>query len=386
MAGVRASSFRSERSGLKTRLGGLPWGVILLLCAMAVIGVATLHSATFTNPEEAGLPMKHAARFSFAFVVLIVVALVPLKYWRMLAWPAYLATLTLLVGVEFFGVMGGGAQRWLQVGPVAVQPSEFMKVALTLVLADYYHRNWHENSGSFLIHLPALGLIIVPAALIFHQPDFGTTLALFASGGILIFLAGLRWSVILSATAIAVASVPVVYMFVLEDYQRERVDTFLAQLTGEQVNVMDDGYQIEQAKIAVGSGGWLGKGYMEGTQAQLDYIPEQHTDFILTVLAEEFGFLATSAVLLLWMIILGLGLMIAMRSPSLFGRFLAAGAVMTVAFYILFNVAMVLGLLPVVGVPLPFLSYGGTVMITTAVCFGLVCSVHLGHDESLSSG
>jgi len=288
--------------------------------------------------------------------------------------------------VEFFGVTGGGAQRWLQVGPVAIQPSEFMKVALTLVLAAYYHKRWNDYSGGFLLHIPALLLILLPAALIFRQPDFGTTLALFASGGILIFLAGLWWRVIIAVAVVAAASVPMIYMVVLQDYQRERVDTYLAQLTGQSVNVMDDGYQIEQAKIAVGSGGWTGKGYMEGTQAQLDYIPEQHTDFILTVLAEEFGFLTTSAVLILWMIILGLGLIIALRASSLFGRFLAAGGVMTVAFYILFNVAMVLGLLPVVGVPLPLLSYGGTVMITTAACFGLVCSVHLSKDEQLSGG
>ncbi len=386
MAGIRARGSNFSRTNIFAQFTGLPWGLILLLCAMAVIGVATLHSATFTNPEEAGLPLKHAERFGAAFAVLIIAALVPLKWWMTLAWPAYIATLTLLVGVEFFGVTGGGAQRWLQVGPVAVQPSEFMKVSLTLALAAYYHRIWNDNSGGLLVHIPALLLIMIPAALIFRQPDFGTTLALFASGGILIFLAGLWWRVISAVVIVAVASVPLVYLVVLEDYQRERVDTYVAQLTGAQVNVMDDGYQIEQAKIAIGSGGWTGKGYMEGTQAQLDYIPEQHTDFILTVLAEEFGFLTTTGVLIMWMVILGLGLVIALRASSLFGRFLAAGAVMTVAFYILFNVAMVLGLLPVVGVPLPFLSYGGTVMITTAASFGLICSVHLGKDELLSIG
>ncbi len=369
-----------------SRVGMLPWGMILLLCAMAVIGVATLYSATFTNPEEAALPLQHAQRFGFALAVLLVVGLMPLKWWMVLAWPAYLSTLVLLVAVEFFGVTGGGAQRWLQIGPVAIQPSELMKVALTLALAAYYHKRWHEYSGGFVLHIPALLMIMLPAALIFRQPDFGTTLALFASGGVLIFLAGLWWRVILATVAVAVASVPLIYMAVLEDYQRERVDTYLAQLTGAQVNVMDDGYQIEQAKIAIGSGSWTGKGYMEGTQAQLDYIPEQHTDFILTVLAEEFGFLATSAVLIMWMVILWLGMVIALRANSLFGRFAAAGAVVTVAFYILFNVAMVLGLLPVVGVPLPLLSYGGTVMITTAACFGLICSTHLGRDEALSSG
>jgi len=199
-------------------------------------------------------------------------------------------------------------------------------------------------------------------------------------------LGGLSRWIIFGLVAAGAASVPLVYNFVLQDYQRERVDTYLAQLSGNSVNSIDNGYQIEQAKIAIGSGHWTGKGYMEGTQAQLDYIPEQHTDFILTVLAEEFGFLTTTGVLILWMIILGLGLLIASRAGSLFGRFAAAGAVMTVTFYILFNVAMVLGLLPVVGVPLPLLSYGGTVMLTTAACFGIVCAVHLGRDEALQGG
>ncbi len=384
MAGSRNLSF--NRATFLSRVTGMPWGLILLLCAMAIIGVGTLYSATFTNPEEADLPLKHAQRFGFALAVLLVVGLVPLRWWMVLAWPLYFATLVLLVGVELFGVTGGGAQRWLQVGPVAVQPSEFMKVALTLALAAYYHKYWHDNSGGFLLHLPALIMIIIPATLIFKQPDFGTTLALFASGGVLIFLAGLWYRVITVVSVVAVISIPLVYMFVLEDYQRERVDTYLAQLTGAQVNVMDDGYQIEQAKIAIGSGSWTGKGYMEGTQAQLDYIPEQHTDFILTVIAEEFGFLATSGMLILWMVILWLGMVIALRASSMFGRFVAAGAVVTVAFYIFFNVAMVLGLLPVVGVPLPLLSYGGTVMITTAACFGLICSVHLGREEVLTGG
>ena len=386
MAISRSRSLNISRTTLFSRVGMLPWGMILLICGMAVIGVATLYSATFTNPDEAELPLKHAQRFGFALVVLLVVGLVPLKWWMVLAWPAYLSTLVLLVAVEFFGVTGGGAQRWLQIGPIAIQPSELMKVTLTLALAAYYHKRWHEYSGGFMLHIPPLLMIMLPAALIFKQPDFGTTLALFASGGVLIFLAGLWWRVITAVVVVAVASVPLVYIGVLEDYQRERVDTYVAQLTGAQVNVMDDGYQIEQAKIAIGSGSWTGKGYMEGTQAQLDYIPEQHTDFILTVLAEEFGFLATSAVLIIWMVILWLGMVIALRANSLFGRFVAAGAVVTVAFYILFNVAMVLGLLPVVGVPLPLLSYGGTVMITTAACFGLICSTHLGRDDALSGG
>lgn len=376
----------APRRTLLMRLGALPWGLILLLCGMAVIGVAVLYSATYTNPQEADLPAKQAVRLGAAFVVLLITALIPLKWWQNLAWPTYVGILMLLVLVEFIGETGGGAQRWLKLGPITVQPSEFMKVALTLALAAYYHKRWNDYSGGFVLHLPALVLIALPAALIFRQPDFGTTLALFASGIILIFLAGLWWRVITAVAVSVIASIPLIYLFVLKDYQRERVDTYMAQLTGQAVNVMDDGYQIEQAKIAIGSGGWSGKGYMEGTQAQLDYIPEQHTDFILTVPAEEFGFWVTSGILLLWVLIFGIGLSIAMRASSLFGRFLAAGAVATVAFYVLFNVAMVLGLVPVVGVPLPLLSYGGTVMITTAGCFGLVCAVHLGREDPLTSG
>lgn len=376
----------APRRTLLSRVGALPWGLILLLCGMGVIGVAVLYSATFTNPQEADLPAKQAMRLGAAFVVLLITALIPLKWWQNLAWPTYVGTLMLLVLVEFIGETGGGAQRWLKLGPITVQPSEFMKVALTLALAAYYHKRWNDYSGGFVLHLPALVLIALPAALIFRQPDFGTTLALLASGIILIFLAGLWWRVITAVGVATIASIPLIYLFVLKDYQRERVDTYLAQLTGQAVNVMDDGYQIEQAKIAIGSGGWNGKGYMEGTQAQLDYIPEQHTDFILTVPAEEFGFWVTSGILLLWVLIFGIGLAIAMRASSLFGRFLAAGAVATVAFYVLFNVAMVLGLVPVVGVPLPLLSYGGTVMITTAGCFGLVCAVHLGREDPLTGG
>lgn len=373
------------RRTLLGQFAGLPWALILLLVLMGIIGLATLYSATYTNPIEADLPAKQAVRLAAAFIILIIAGLVPLKWWLNLAWPAYFATLLMLFGVEFFGLVRGGAQRWLQLGPIGVQPSEFMKVTATLALAAYYHKRLNDYSGGILIHIPALLIIAIPAALIFRQPDFGTTLALFASGGILIFLAGLWWRVIIAGLTVAIISIPLIYSFVLQDYQRERVDTYVAQLTGESVNVMDDGYQIHNAKIAIGSGGLTGKGYMEGTQAQLDYIPEQHTDFILTVIAEENGFLATSGLLILWMIILGLGLSIAMRASSLFGQFAAAGATATVAFYILFNVAMVLGLLPVVGVPLPLLSYGGTVMLTTAACFGVICAVHLGKDDPLLS-
>lgn len=385
MARAVSGSMRPDERTLAKALGSLPWGLILMLVSIACIGTAALFSSTYTNPTESGLPARHAIRFAVALGLMFAVALVPIRVWLQAAWPAYFVTLAMLVGVELFGVSGGGAQRWLPLGPVNVQPSEFMKLALTLALSRYYHNNLSYQSGRFFIHLPPLLMILIPAALIFKQPDFGTTLALFASGGVLIYLAGLYYRVIAAVVVTALVSALPVYMFVLEDYQRQRVDTFLAQLTGQSVNALDDGYQIEQAKIAIGSGGWQGRGFMEGIQAQLDYIPEQHTDFILTVIAEEFGFLGATGLLLLWAIILTWGLVIANSSKSLFGRFAATGAVATVAFFILFNVAMVLGLVPVVGVPLPLVSYGGTVMFTTMACFGIILSVHLGRDERLNT-
>lgn len=374
------ASVRFGRTGLLDKFARMPWGLVLLILAVAVIGVAMLYSSTVTNPVESDLPMKHAIRFVIAFVMMIVLALIPLKTWIKLALPAYLVALVLLVGVELFGTTGGGAQRWLQIGPVAVQPSEFMKLALSLALARYYQIHLASRAGGFWIHLPALMLMLAPAALVFMQPDLGTTLMLLASGGTIIFFAGLFWRIILSVATLGVLGAPAAYFFVLKDYQRARVET----LWNPGADPLGAGYQIEQAKIAVGSGGWDGKGYMQGIQSQLDYIPEQHTDFILTVIAEEFGFLGAAGLLLIWGVILGWAFVIALRCKSHFGRLASVGAVATILFYIAFNAGMVIGLLPVVGVPMPLVSYGGTAMITVMACLGLVLSAHIHKDEKIS--
>ncbi|NBC19727.1 MAG: rod shape-determining protein RodA [Alphaproteobacteria bacterium] len=379
-----AGGLSFARSGLVRRLAQLPWGLVLFIVAIALIGTGMLHSVTHDNAAEADLPLKHLARFAVAFAVMIVLALVPLRYWMRLALPVYVMTVLLLVAVEFFGEMRGGAQRWLAIGPVNVQPSEFMKLALVLVLARYYHTALPKAGGRYLLHVPALALMLLPAALIFKQPDFGTTLALLASGGAIIFVAGLPWRVIALTGLIGATSVPVVYNYVLAEYQRERVDTFVEQIAGQSTDALGDGYQIEQAKIAVGSGGLRGKGYLKGTQSQLDYIPEQHTDFILTVVAEELGFFGASGLLLLWATIIGWGLYIAWRCQQLFGRLAAAGAVAMLGFYVVFNVGMVLGLLPVVGVPMPLVSYGGTAMLTVMAGFGVVLAADI-HRKAPSS-
>lgn len=373
-----------SRPGISAKLAAVPWTLVLLIAGVALAGTGMLFSITYDKPAEAGLPIAHLIRFGIAFVVMMVLALVPLSVWSRLALPAYLVSLILLFAVELAGSVRGGAQRWLEIGPLAIQPSEFMKLALVLVLARYYHLAQAREVGSFMVHIPAAVLMLLPAALIFLQPDFGTTLTLLAAGGIIIFLAGLDWRIIASGIAVGVLSAPLIYNYALEDYQRGRVDIFLEQIVGHSSDALGDGYQIEQAKIAIGSGGLRGKGYLNGTQSQLDYIPEQHTDFVLTVIAEELGFLGVTGLLLAWGMILGWGLYIAMKCSSAFGRYAASGAVGMVAFYIVFNVGMVVGLLPVVGVPMPLVSYGGTAMLTVMSAFGLVLSVHIHRRETIS--
>ncbi|MCI4643917.1 MAG: rod shape-determining protein RodA [Hyphomonadaceae bacterium] len=373
-----------SRPGITAKLAAVPWSLVLLIIAVAIAGTGMLFSITYGSTTEAGLPMAHLTRFGVALVVMMVLALVPLSIWSRLALPVYLVSLILLFAVELAGSVRGGAQRWLELGPLVIQPSEFMKLSLVLMLARYYHMAQTRESSGFLVHVPAAVLILLPAALIFLQPDFGTTLTLLAAGGIIVFLAGLNWRIITTGLVAGVLSVPLVYNFVLEDYQRGRVDTFLEQIAGQSSDALGDGYQIEQAKIAIGSGGLRGKGFLNGTQSQLDYIPEQHTDFVLTVIAEELGFLGVTGLLLAWGVILGWGLYIAMKCSSAFGRYAAAGAVGMVAFYIVFNVGMVVGLLPVVGVPMPLVSYGGTAMLTVMSAFGLVLSVHIHRRETIS--
>lgn len=378
------TNFSIGRPRIGQKLARLPWTLILLITLIALVGTGMLFSVTYGNPAEDRLPYAHMLRFGIAFALMIVLAMVPLTVWSRLALPAYLLTLLLLVGVEVAGSVRGGAQRWLDIGPVAIQPSEFMKLSLVLMLARYYHMVSSSGGRGFLVHVPALIMMALPGALIFLQPDFGTTLTLFAAGGIIIFLAGLGWRIIAGTILVGALSVPMIYSYVLEDYQRSRVDTFVEQLAGQSTDALGDGYQIEQAKIAIGSGGWRGKGFLQGTQSQLDYIPEQHTDFILTVLAEELGFIGAAGILLAWAVVLGWGLAIAIKSTSAFGRYAAAGTVGMIAFYIVFNVGMVLGLLPVVGVPMPLVSYGGTAMLTVMAAFGLILSVHVHRGETLS--
>jgi rod shape determining protein RodA len=374
------TSFAQTNDDFVSRVFRLPWIMILIMLGLGIFGVAVLYSSTITNPIEAGLPAKHAVRLGIAFVFLFALAMTPLGFWSAVSYTGYLGALLLLVGVEFFGAMGGGAQRWLDIGPIRVQPSEFMKLALLLALARFYHQVRASGEVKFFHHIFALLMIGAPVMLVFRQPDLGTSLMLAATGFAVMFFAGIRYWIIIAGLVAVVLSAPLAYFYVLKDYQRERVLTAIDPSR----DPLGAGYQIQQAEIAIGSGGAEGRGYMQGTQSQLDYIPEQHTDFIFTVIAEEFGFVGSVGLIGAWIALFALGLMVAGRSRSHFGYLASSGAVVTIAFYVFVNIAMVSGMLPVVGVPLPLISYGGTAMLTVMAAFAVICATNLDRDKHLS--
>jgi rod shape determining protein RodA len=310
-----------------------------------------------------------------------VLALFPLNVWAGFAYPAYIVGVIMLVAVDVAGVTVNGAERWLQLGPIRLQPSELMKIAVPLALARYYHQMFAAGRNSLGVHIWAFIMVAVPVALVLRQPDLGTSLMILGTGCAVIFFAGISLRVVVSLLLLDAAMVPVVYYFALHDYQRQRIETMFDPTADPQVA----GYQLQQGLIAVGSGGLAGKGYMEGAQKELDYIPEQLTDFIFTIVAEEFGFVGSVVVLLAWGIALIQGMSIAGNSRSAFGGLAAAGFVSTLALYVIINIGMVIGLLPVVGIPLPLISYGGTVIVTVMVGLGLLMAVYLNraHDMTL---
>lgn len=388
-----ARSLNFAGAGFLGQIARLPWSIILLIVAVGLTGAAMLFSvgwdpvAQAPSPDEANLWRDHLTRLGVGFVLMIVLAMLPLGVWSKLAFPAYIAVLVLLVLVDFFGVMGGGAARWLKVGPIVLQPSEPAKLAVTMAMANYYQRMIPTNGSSppLWVHGGAMLILLVPAALVFKQPNLSTALALAASGFMIIFFAGIAFRYVLGAIVAGLAAVPAIYTFVLEPYQRERVDTLIAGITGQATNGLGESYQIEQAKIAIGAGGLSGRGYLQGIQSQQEYVPEQHTDFILTIIAEEFGFLGAVGLLAVFAFLFVWSFRVAARNQSWFGRLATIGATSTIAFFAIFNSGMVLGLLPVLGMPLPLISYGGTALITVMCCFGLILSAHLHQNEKLSS-
>ncbi len=355
------------------RLLQLNWGFVFLVSLPVAVGCAMLYSAAGGSFDP--WASRQLVRFGIGGVLMLIIALVDIRFWMRAAYPIYGIAFVLLLAVELIGDIAMGAQRWIDVGIVQLQPSELMKVALVLALARYFHGlDIEEVRRPTRVILPIV-MIVLPAGLVLKQPDLGTAALLTLGGVVMLYLAGIRLWMLGLGAALLLGAMPVAWQF-LHDYQKRRVFTFL--------NPEDDplgaGYHILQSKIALGSGGLSGKGFMQGSQSYLNFLPEKQTDFIFTMLAEEFGLVGSVGLLLLYVFIIGGGLIIALRSRHQFGRLLALGIATTFFFYVFINVAMVTGLVPVVGVPLPLISYGGSAMLTLMAGFGLILNVHIFRD------
>lgn len=355
------------------KLRRIHWSFLLLLCAVAAIGAAMLYSAGGGSVQP--WAVRHCARFAMGLALLIAASLTDVRLWLRYAYAFYALALVLLAAVEVAGSVGMGAQRWIDLGFIKLQPSELMKVALVLALARYFQGVGTEDIGRPLKLIVPLAMVGVPAALVLKQPDLGTAMMLLASSGVVFFAAGVRlWMFALVAGA-GLAAAPIAWQF-LHDYQRQRVLTFIDPST----DPLGSGYHILQSKIALGSGGVFGKGFLQGSQSHLNFLPEKQTDFIFTMFAEEMGLVGAVALVILYALILAYCFTVALSARHQFGRLLVVGITMTFFLYVFINMAMVMGLIPVVGVPLPLISYGGTAAVTIMIGFGLIMSVQVHRD------
>lgn len=358
------------------RLATLNWVLVALIAAISLIGVMMLYSVA--DGSFRPWSIHHAVRLIVGLVFMVAVAVMDIKIWFRLAYFVYIAGLAALLSVEFSGEQVMGARRWLDLGLLTVQPSEPMRIALMLALARYYHNLPPENtSRPQWLALPVL-MIIVPAYLILKQPDLGTSILFALIGVTVLFLAGLNWRYFLAGGLVMIPAGWVVWTM-LFDYQKQRVLTFL----DPDRDPLGAGYHILQSKIAIGSGGLTGKGFMQGTQSQLNFLPEKHTDFIFTMFAEEMGLYGALGLLLMYFLVLLIGYFIARQARSAFGRILAMSVCVSFFVYLFVNIAMVVGLLPVVGVPLPLMSYGGTSMMTVLFGMGLLLNVQVNRYAEL---
>lgn len=357
---------------LSRRIDG-PLMVALVLTL--ALGLTVVYSAS--GGASFDRVIGQGRNIAIAAAALWVVANVPPQALMRLAVPVYAAGLALLVGVALFGEVRNGARRWLNLGFTTIQPSEIMKIGVPLVLAWYFHR--HQESIKLRDYAVAAILLALPVGLVVRQPDLGTSLLIFASGFFVIFLAGLSWKVLGGLAVTGLVSLPFLWGM-LHDYQRRRVLTLL----DPNEDPLGAGYHIIQATIAIGSGGVLGKGWLNGTQAQLDFVPERSTDFILAVFGEEFGLAGNLVLIALYIIIVGRGLMIAANASTTFARLTAGAVTLTFFIYAFVNMGMVSGILPVVGVPLPLVSYGGTALLSMLAGFGILMSIST-HKQLVSS-
>jgi rod shape determining protein RodA len=365
--GATLGGFNRREMSISQKLWQINWGLVLLVSALAGVGFAMLYSAAGGNFEPWAL--RQIVRFGFGLVAMIAVAVIDIRQWMRWAYVFYALGILLLIGVAVQGHVGGGAQRWLSVGPLQLQPSEVMKIALVLTLARYFHSASVEDTGRIFFLVPPALLVMLPVGLVAKQPDLGTALMLAMGSAAILFMVGVR------------AALPVGWNF-LHDYQKARILTFLDPTR----DPLGSGYHIIQSKIALGSGALFGKGFLQGTQSHLDFLPEKQTDFIFTMLAEEFGMVGSLTLIALYILLMVYGYAIAFRSTSQFGRLVALGMVTTVFLAVFINMAMVMGMIPAKGVPLPMVSYGGTSLIVTMMGFGLLMNVWVHRDTRIGRG
>ncbi|MDP6427639.1 MAG: rod shape-determining protein RodA [Rhodospirillales bacterium] len=362
------------------KLWQINWTFVLLISLIAGIGFAMLYSAADGSLEP--WSVRQMARFGVGIVAMVVFALIDIRIWLRYAYVIYFASLLLLAAVEFTGSTGMGAQRWLNLGFVNIQPSEVVKITLILALARYFYASRVEDVER-LTHLfvPA-AMLALPVVLVLRQPDLGTAILILITGIAVFFLAGVRAWIFIAAGLAAISAIVPIWKFVLLDYQKQRLLTYL----DPERDPLGAGYHVMQSKIALGSGGIFGKGFLAGTQSHLSFLPEKHTDFIFTMLAEEFGMAGGLVLLGLYLMALVYGFFIALRSRNHFGRLVGMGVVAAFFFNVFVNIAMVMGILPVVGMPLPLISYGGTAMVTLLFGFGLLLCVFVHRDVAISPG
>ncbi|SNS35628.1 rod shape-determining protein RodA [Antarctobacter heliothermus] len=355
----------------------LNWPLVVLLATVAGVGFLMLYSVAGGSFSPWAEPQ--IKRFGLGLVLMFVVAMVPIYFWRNMALVAYVGSLGLLVLVEFFGAVGMGAQRWIDLGFMRLQPSEVMKIAMVMLLAAYYDRLPLSRTSRPLWVLVPILIILLPTGLVLTQPDLGTAILLMTAGGLMMFLAGVHWLYFATVLSAACGGIWAVFQSrgtewqLLEDYQFRRIDTFLDPSS----DPLGAGYHITQAKIAMGSGGWTGRGFMQGTQSRLNFLPEKHTDFIFNTLAEEFGFVGGVSLLALYVLILLFCIVAAVQNRDRFSSLLILGVGLTFFLFFAVNMSMVMGLAPVVGVPLPMVSYGGSAMLVLMLAFGMVQSAHI---------
>lgn len=366
---------KDNNKSITQRISELNWRLIFLIIALACIGFVMLYSAAGGSfyPWLA----RQVLFFVIFFCVMIAIAITDIRFWMKTAYIYYFIALILIIAVDIMGHSAMGATRWFKVGGLALQPSEIMKTCLVLALTRYFYNINAEDIGKTRYAIAPILMIIIPVLFVFDQPDLGSAVILLLVGTATLFAAGVRaWKFILAGVTVLIA-IPFLWIFVLYDYQKDRVLNFI----NPENDPLGTGYNIIQSKIAIGSGGFFGKGYLNGTQGQLDFLPEKQTDFIFTILSEEFGFIGCSVTIALYATIIFMATKIAMKAKHQFGKLLVIGIINILFIHVFVNMGMVMGLLPVVGVPLPLISYGGTITAAMLIGFGFILNVDA-HSET----